>query len=99
MSLLSESEIDSVFVDVLLKQSCKDIQQGLCNVEMSLMRLIERDEIDPNLWMACHESNVILLNLVKELIDIMKQIKPSSKSLKIARDSIDEVVEIDKRNN
>ena len=97
--MISESEIDSVFVDVLLKQSCKDIQQGLCNVEMSLMRLIERDEIDPNLWIACHESNVILLNLVKELIDIMKEIKPSSKSLKIARDNIEEVVESDKRNN
>ena len=99
MSLLSESEIDSVFVDVLLKQSIKDIQQGLCNVEMSLMRLIERDEIDPDLWMACHESNVVLLNLVKELISIMKEIRPSNKSLKIARGNIDEVVEKDKRNN
>ena len=95
--MISKSEIDSVFVDVLLKQSIKDIQQGLCNVEMSLMRLIERDEIDPELWVACHESNVVLLNLVKELISIMKEIKPSSKSLKIARDKIDEVIEEEKR--
>ena len=97
--MFSESEIDGECVDVLLKQSCKDIQSGLCNVEMSLMRLVEKDEISPELWMASNECNVTLLNLVKELIDIMKEIKPSSKSLKLARDTIDKVVEQDKRNS
>ena len=38
-------------------------------------------------------------NLVKELSDILKEIKPSSKSLKIAREKIDKCIEQDKRNN
>ena len=29
--MFSESELDGERVDVLLKQSCKDIQTGLCN--------------------------------------------------------------------
>ena len=97
--MFSESDIDGEYVDVLLKQSCKDIQQGLCNVEICLMRLVERDEIDPGVWLASNECNITLLNLVKELIDIMKSIKPSSKSLKICREKIDDMVEKDKQNN
>ena len=83
--MFSESEIDGEHVDVLLKQSCKDIQQGLCNLEMSLMRLVKKDEIDSEQWIATHECNIILLNLVKELNEILKEIKPSSKSLKMQR--------------
>ena len=83
--MFSESELDGTCVDILLKQSCKDIQTGLCNLEMSLMRLVERDEIDPELWLASHECNITLLNLVKELNEIMKEIRPSSKALKLAR--------------
>ena len=97
--MFSESDIDGEHVDVLLKQSCKDIQQGLCNLEMSLMRLVEKDEIDSEHWLATHECNIILLNLVKELSEILKEIKPSSKSLKIAKDKINSVVEQDKKNS
>ena len=97
--MISESEIDGEHVDVLLKQSCKDIQSGLCNVEMALMRMIEKDEIDAEMWLASHECNITLLNLVKELNEIMKEIKPSSKSLKLARDKIDNIIDENKRNN
>ena len=97
--MFSESELDGTCVDVLLKQSCKDIQTGLCNLEMSLMHLVETDEIDPELWVSTHDCNITLLNLVKELNEILKEIKPSSKALKLARGKIDEVIESDKRNN
>ena len=97
--MISESEIDGEHVDVLLKQSIKDIQSGLCNLEMSLLNMIEKDEIDAELWIATNECNVTLLNLVKELSDILKEIKPSSKGLKIAREKIDKCIEQDKRNN
>lgn len=97
--MFSESDLDGEHVDVLLKQSCKDIQQGLYNLEMSLMRLVEKDEISPELWLATHECNINLLNLVKELNEILKEIKPSSKSLKICREKLEGVIEEDKRNN
>jgi hypothetical protein len=47
--MISESEIDGEHVDKLLKDSIKDIQQGLCNVEMCITRMIEKDEIDAEL--------------------------------------------------
>ena len=97
--MISESEIDGCQVDKLLKDSIKDIQQGLCNVEMCIMRMIDKDEIDSELWLASHECNVTLLNLVKELIEILKEIKPSAKSLKIARDRIDQTIESEKKRN
>ena len=99
MNCISESEIDGCQVDKLLKDSIKDIQQGLCNVEMCIMRMIEKDEIDAELWLASHECNVTLLNLVTELIEIMKEIKPSAKSLKIARDGIDKTIDEEKKRN
>ena len=46
--MFSESDINGECVDVLLKQSCKDIQSGLYNVEMSLMRLVEKMRFHPN---------------------------------------------------
>ena len=97
--MISESELDGEHVDILLKQSIKDIQSGLCNLEMSLLNMIEKDEIDAELWIASNDCNVTLLNLVKELSEILKEIKPSSKSLKIAREKIDKCIENDKRNN
>jgi hypothetical protein len=97
--MFSESELDGERVDVLLKQSCKDIQTGLCNLEMSLMHLVEKDEIDPELWLATNDCNITLLNLVKELNEILKEIKPSSKELKLARSKIDEVIENENKRN
>ena len=97
--MISESEIDGCHVDKLLKDSIKDIQQGLCNVEMCIMRMIEKDEIAAELWLGSYECNVTLLNLVKELIEILKEIKPSAKSLKIARDGIDKTIDEEKKRN
>ena len=69
--MISESEIDGEHVDVLLKQSIKDIQSGLCNLEMSLLNMIEKDEIDAELWIATNECNVTLLNL-QEMKKLLK---------------------------
>ena len=90
---ISESEIDGECVDKLLKESIKDIQTGLCNTEMALLRLVDNDEINPDLWLASYECNIQLINLVKELNIILKEIKPSAKALKIAHTKIEESIE------
>jgi len=95
--LLSESEVDGEFLDVAIKNSIRDIQQGMCEVEKHLLNMIDKDEIDATMWMASHECNVELLTLVKELISICKEIKPSSRALKIAREEIKEHVEQQQR--
>ena len=90
---ISESEIDGECVDKLLKESIKDIQTGLCNTEMALLRLVDNDEINPELWLSSFECNIQLINLVKELNIILKEIKPSAKALKIAHTKIEESIE------
>lgn len=87
--IMSESEIDGESVEEALRGSIKNIQQGLCFVETHLMKMIESDEINAEMWLASNQCNVELKNLVLELIMICKEIKPSGKALKVARDSID----------
>ena len=94
---ISESEIDGECVDKLLKESIKSIQTGLCNTEMALLRLVDNDEINPDLWLASYECNIQLINLVKELNIILKEIKPSAKALKIAHTKIEESIEKENR--
>ena len=91
---LSESEIDGETVEVAIKQSIKDLQQGLCHVETHLLNMIDSNEIDGKMWLASHECNVELLNLIKELISICKEIKPSGKALKVAREEIKEHIDV-----
>jgi hypothetical protein len=86
--VMSESEIDGENVEDCLRNSIKNIQQGLCNVETHLIKMIESDEIDAKMWSASHECNVELKNLIMELIMICKEIKPSAKALKVARETI-----------
>ena len=54
---------------------------------------VEQDEIEAESWIASHEMNVELLNLVKELIQLCKEFRPSSRALKVARESLKEKVE------
>jgi len=86
---LSESEIDGEEVETLIRQSIKNLQQGLCEVEMHLLKMIDADEIDAKMWMASNMVNIELKNLVIELIGICKEIRPSLKCLKVARGNID----------
>ena len=95
--MISESDIDGVECDKAIKNSVLHIQTGLNNLEMSLMRLIENDNIDPILWLACNECSDNLMLLCKDLQGILKEIRPSNKELKIAKGRIDEVIEEEKR--
>ena len=91
--VMSESEIDGESVEEALRGSIRDIQAGLCEVETHLMKMINSDYVDGKMWVASHECNIELKNLVLELIMICKEIKPSAKALKIARGEIDEAID------
>lgn len=90
--VLSESEIDGETIEQALKGSIRDIQAGLCQVEDHLMKMINCDYVDGKMWLASHECNIELKNLVLELISICREIRPSAKALKIARGEIDEAI-------
>ena len=91
--MISESDIDGVECDKAIKNSILNIQDGLNNLEMSLIRLIDNDNIDPVLWIACNDCSDSLMLLCKDLQGILKEIKPCSKDLKIARERISGVIE------
>ena len=91
---MSESEIDGEEVEVLLRKSIKDIQSGVCNMETHLLKMIESDEIDAKMWMASNMVNVELINLIKELVSICKEIRPSTKALKVARGNIEDDIKL-----
>ena len=90
---MSESEIDGESVEQALRGSIRDIQTGLCEVETHLIKMIQSNEISASMWLASHECNVELKNLVLELIMICKEIKPSAKALKVARGDIEKEVD------
>jgi hypothetical protein len=64
---------------------------------MALLRLVDNDEINLELWLASYECNIQLINLVKELNLILKEIKPSAKAFQIAHSKIDECIEKENR--
>lgn len=86
--LMSESEYEGELLSDAIKQSIRDIQTGLNMTESKLLMLIDQDIIDPVLWLSINDCNVLLLNLVKELIMICKEVKPPSAILKMAREQI-----------
>ena len=65
--MISESDIDGIDCDKAIKNSISNIQAGLNNLEMSLIRLIENDNIDPVLWIACNDCSDNLMLLCKDL--------------------------------
>ena len=77
------------------KSQFKKIEQEINDVSRS-NRIDNIKDLSQEIRIKALET---LLNLVKELSDILKEIKPSSKSLKIAREKIDKCIEQDKRNN
>ena len=97
--MISESDIDGVECDKAIKNSILNIQDGLNCLEMSLIRLIDNDNIDAVLWISCNDCSDSLMLLCKDLQGILKEIKPSSKELKIAKERISGVIEEEKRKN
>ena len=75
--LMSESEFEGEDLGDAIRASCRDIQQGLCNVEKSLLDLIDNDVISLERFSSCYELSTELIILSKELLEILKEFKPA----------------------
>ena len=75
--LLSESEFDGMSMEEAIKGSIRDITSGLCNVEKALLDLIDMDVITMERFMPCFELGNELVVLTKELMEILKELKPA----------------------
>lgn len=75
--LLSESEFGDMSMEDAIKSSIRDIQAGLVNVEKALLDLIDEDVITMERFLPCYELSNELIVLSKELMEILKELKPS----------------------
>lgn len=76
--LVSESEYEGESLEDAIRGSIRDIQQGLCNVEKSMLDLIAEDVITIERYTPAYELANELIILSKELLEIMKEFKPSN---------------------
>lgn len=77
--LLSESEYgDGLSMEDAIKSSIRDIQAGLVNVEKALLDLIDEDVITMERFLPCYELSNELIVLSKELMEILKELKPTN---------------------
>jgi hypothetical protein len=89
MASIAESDYEGQPLDEAIKESIRDIQNGINIIESKLLLLIDQDIVDPMLYLSIQEQNQMLLNLVKELIMIVKEVKPSKADLDIAKGMMD----------
>jgi hypothetical protein len=97
--LLSESEFEGESLEDAIKASFRDISSGLCNVEKSLLDLIDMDIISIERFGSCFELSHELIILTKELHEILKSFKPAGfgKARKEMQKTQDENIEAFKR--
>ena len=86
---VAESDYEGQPLEDALKESIRDIQEGLNIIQSKLLLLIDQDIVDPVLYLSIQEQNQLLLNLVKELIMIVKEVKPSKAELDRAKGMMD----------
>ena len=82
---VAESDYEGVALDIAIKESIRDIQDGLNKVQSKLLLMIDQDIVDPVLYLSIQEQNQLLLNLVRELIMIVREVKPSKADLDKAK--------------
>ncbi len=75
--LVSESEYEGESLEDAIRASIRDIQEGLCNVEKSMIDLIGQDVITIERFTPCYELSNELIILSKELLEILKEFKPA----------------------
>lgn len=86
---VAESDYEGVALDIAIKESIRDIQDGLNKVQSKLLLMIDQDIVDPVLYLSIQEQNQLLLNLVRELIMIVREVKPSKAELDRAKGMMD----------
>ena len=75
MNEIKATEDDEVDLDVLIKETVKDLQQFLNNIEISLIRVSYQDEVQLDLWVQLNEEISSFVTLNKELKNFSKEIK------------------------
>lgn len=74
--LVSESDYGDIPLDQAIKESIRDLQSSLNNIEQGLLAIIDHDVIEVNEYAVVWDLGCDMQVLAKELKNIIKSFKP-----------------------
>lgn len=87
--LVSESSYNDIPLEDAIRESVKDLQEGLNNLQMALLSLINQDEISNEAYGEVYYLSREYVDISKELVNIVKSFKPTGwKAPKLNLDTI-----------
>lgn len=87
--LVSDSTYNDIPLEQAIRDAVKDLQEGLNNLQMSLISLISHDEITPEEYGEVYYLSREYVDISKELVAIVKSFKPKGfKAVKLTEDTI-----------
>lgn len=87
--LVSDSTYNDIPLEQAIRDSVKDLQEGLNNLQMSLISLISHDEITHEEYGEVYYLSREYVDISKELVMIVKSFKPKGfKAVKLNADTI-----------
>lgn len=88
--LVSESNYGDVPLETVIRETMIDLQNALNHVEVHLLKLISHDEITITDYTPIWALSVDLIDLAKELKNIVKSFKPKGFKAKLTSVALEE---------
>lgn len=88
--LVSESDYGGIPLDQAINESIRDLQAALNNIQQGLITIIDHDEIDHDEYNVVFVLGNELVDLSKELKDIIKSFKPKGFKPQLCADLLEE---------
>ena len=89
--LVSESEYGDVPLEQAIRECVRDLQGSLNNLENGLITIVDHDEINHDEYGLVFNLSNELIDLAKELKDIVKSFKPAGFKPALCKELLDEL--------
>ena len=89
--LVSESEYGDVPLEQAIRECIRDLQASLNNLEQGLITIVDHDEINHEEYGFVFKLSNDLIELAKELKDIVKSFKPAGFKPALCKELLDEL--------
>jgi len=88
--LVSESSYGDMPLEEAIRGIIRDLQGSINNLEQGLITIVDHDVIDHNEYSLCFSLTNELIDLGKELKDIVKSFKPVGWKKPLCNESLEE---------
>jgi hypothetical protein len=89
--LVSESEYGDVPLEQAIRSCIRDLQGSLNNLEQGLITIVDHDEINHDEYGLVFSLTNELIDLAKELKDIVKSFKPHGFKAALCKEQLEEL--------